>query len=98
MDTETLMEDKEQYKGLLSGIIAKQAVILGPQFAVLKARNIKELTVADDGIVTDFSGDPKEVVEKLVDEYIAIAGLIVKSTLKSVFDKYPSISPSGDGK
>jgi hypothetical protein len=80
--------DKEQYKGLLSEIIAKQVVILGPQIAVLKARNVKELTVADDGKVTDFTGDAQQAVEKLVDEYIALSGLIVKSTLKSVFEKY----------
>jgi hypothetical protein len=91
------MEDKEQYKALLSEIIAKQAVILGPDIANLKARNVAQLTIGDTGMVTDIQGDPKEAVEKLIDEYIALSGQIVKSTLKSVFDKYSSIPLSGNG-
>lgn len=82
------MEDKEKYKALISEIIAKQAVILGPEIATLKARNVSALVITNDGRVTDITGDPKEAVEKLVDEYIALSGLIVKSTLRSVFEKY----------
>jgi hypothetical protein len=85
------MAAKEQYLALMSEIIAKQAIILGPDMAVLKARSVKELTVSDDGKVTDISGDPKEVLQKLVNEYVELSGMIVKNTLGSIFDKYPEI-------
>ena len=83
--------DKEQYKNLLSEIIAKQAVILGPQIAVLKARNVPVLEVSDDGKVLDIKGNPQEAVEKLIDVYVELSGMIVKNALGSIFAKYPTI-------
>lgn len=81
----------EQYKALISDIIAKQIVILGPDIAVLKARNIQGLEVDDKGSVVSLSGEPKEVLEQLIDSYMELSGQIVKSTLKPIFDKYPDI-------
>ena len=89
------MEEKEQYKSLMSGIIAKQAMLLGMNIAVAKARNIKELTVSDDGKVTDCSGDCRQTTQKLIDEYIALSGQIVKGVMKSVFDEHPTINFEG---
>ncbi|MFA6404416.1 MAG: hypothetical protein WCW03_00180 [Candidatus Paceibacterota bacterium] len=86
------MDNKEQYLSLISEIIAKQAVILGPEIAILKARNVQGLKVEDDGKVTDMQGDYKEIIEKLVDEYVALSGQIVRSALTSVFTKYPNIT------
>ena len=83
--------DKEQYLELLSEIIKKQAVILGPEIAILKARNVSELTVDKDGKVTDVVGDPDAATKRLVDEYVALSGQIVKTALSSVFTKYPSL-------
>ncbi len=85
------MEEKLNYNNLLSDVIAKQSVILGPGIAVLKARNVKELTITDDGKVTDIKGDPNEVLQKLIDEYVNLSGLIVKNALGSVFAKYPGL-------
>ena len=78
------------YQTLLSEIIAKQSVILGPDIAILKARNVGGLTVSDDGKVTDVKGDPDKLVKQLVDEYVNLSGQIVKSALDSVFAKYPN--------
>ncbi len=83
--------NKEQYKKLLSEIIAKQAVILGPQIAVIKARNVPILEVSDKGEVLDIKGDPQEAVEKLIDVYVELSGMIVKNALGSIFAKYPTI-------
>jgi hypothetical protein len=85
------MQDKEQYMSLLSEIIAKQAVILGPDIAILKARNVLGLTVDGQGKVTDVKGDFSDIVEQLVDEYVQLSGQIVKSALSSIFTKYPDI-------
>lgn len=87
-------EDNLRYKELLSDIIAKQIVILGPEIAVLKARSISGLNISDGGKVLDFSGDPNELVEKLVDAYVDLSGQIVKSALISVFRKYPELKKS----
>ncbi|MFZ6036188.1 MAG: hypothetical protein ACOYUK_03520 [Patescibacteria group bacterium] len=86
------MEEKEQYKALLTEIIGKQAVVLGPDIAVLKARSVSGLKVSDDGTVTDYEGDPKKLIQDLVDKYVELSGLIVKNALNSVFAKYPSIA------
>lgn len=83
--------DKERYLELLTEIIKKQAVILGPEIALLKARNVSELAVDKDGKVTDIAGDPDAATKKLVDEYVALSGQIVKTALSSVFTKYPSL-------
>ena len=83
--------DKSQYLALLTEIIGKQTVILGPEIGILKARGVSELTVDDGGKVTDVTGDFDGAVRKLVDEYVALSGQIVKTALSSVFTKYPSL-------
>lgn len=85
------MEDKAQYLGLLSEIIGKQAIILGPDIAILKARSVEGLIIDDSGKVTDIKGDPAQAVEKLIDSYVELSGMIVKSALSSIFTKYPQI-------
>ena len=85
------MEEKSQYISLISEIIAKQAVILGPDIAILKARNVLGLMIDNSGKVTDLKGDPADAVEQLIDEYVQLSGQIVKSALSSIFTKYPDI-------
>lgn len=82
---------KEDYKQMLTEIIKKQIVILGPQIAVLKARNVPGMNVSDDGVVTDVTGQEQVVLQKLIDEYVALSGEIVKNAVNSIFEKYPSI-------
>lgn len=88
---ELCMENKDQYKALMTEVIQKQAVILGPEIAILKARGVPGLTVADDGKVTDIQGETQETLQKLVDQYVELSGLIVKNALGSIFIKYPAI-------
>lgn len=79
------------YKEILSEIIQKQTVILGPQIAVLKAKGVAGLSLTDDGKVLDITGDPQDVLQKVIDEYVALSGEIVKNAVNSVFAKYPSL-------
>jgi hypothetical protein len=83
--------EQQQYIGLLSEIIAKQAIILGPDIAVLKARSVPGIQVDDSGQVTGINGDPQELIQKLVDKYVDLSGQIVKNALGSVFARYPGI-------
>jgi hypothetical protein len=86
------MEDKGQYLKLLTEIIKKQAVILGPDISLLKARSIPGLKVGDDCSVIDIVGDPKEIIQRLINTYVELSGQIVKSALGSIFEKYPGIN------
>lgn len=85
------MDNIDQYKALISEVIAKESVILGPDIAILKARNVLELVISDKGEVTDVRGNPDEAVQKLIEEYVNLSGLIVKNVTKSIFEKYPMV-------
>ena len=89
------MDEKEQYQALLSDIIAKQIIILGRDIAVVKARNVPDIVVDVSGKVTAIDGDPKIALQKLVNEYVALSGQIVRNTLTSIFNKYPTLSVVG---
>ncbi len=85
------MENKEEYKQLMTEIISKQAVILGPEMAIMRARGVKGITITDDGKVEKIEGDYKEALQRLIDQYVQLSGQIVKATLGSIFQKYPSV-------
>lgn len=77
------------YKKLLTEVIQKQMVILGPTITLAKARNVKELTVTDDGTVTDVVGPVQEVIQSLIDQFVQLSGLIVKKTMEPLLANYP---------
>ncbi len=86
------MDEKVQYVALISEIIKKQSVILGPEIAILKARSVPGLVVDNDGTVSGVGDNPKETLQKLVDQYVELSGLIVKNALGSIFAKYPDLN------
>ena len=86
------MSENEQYSQLISEIIKKQAVILGPEIAILKARSVSGLTVDNDGKATATGNNPKEILQNLVDQYVELSGQIVKNALGSIFAKYPDLN------
>ncbi len=86
------MEDTQQYMALISEIIKKQSVILGPEIAILKARSVSGLMVDNDGKVTGVGVNPSETLQNLVDQYVELSGQIVKNALGSIFAKYPNIN------
>jgi hypothetical protein len=77
------------YKKLLSEVIQKQMIILGPSITLAKARNVKGLTVSDDGTVTDIQGPPQELIQGLIDQFVQLSGLIVKKTMEPLLSVYP---------
>ncbi len=85
------MDEKVQYVALISEIIKKQSVILGPEIAILKARSVPGLMVDNDGKVTGVGDNPKETLQSLVDQYVELSGLIVKNALGSIFARYPGL-------
>ena len=79
------------YKQMLTEIIKKQIVILGPEIAVLKARSVSGLVVENDGRVSEVGENPQATLQKLVDQYVELSGQIVKNALGSIFAKYPNL-------
>ncbi len=86
------MDDKTRYVAIITEIIARQSIILGPDIAILKARSVVGLTVDDKGIVTDIKGDPNASLQQLINTYVELSGMIVKNALGSIFEKYPEIN------
>lgn len=86
------MDEKTRYVAIITEIIARQSIILGPDIAVLKARSVVGLTVDDKGIVTDIKGDGSVVLQQLVNTYVELSGMIVKNALGSIFEKYPDLN------
>jgi hypothetical protein len=77
------------YKQLLTDVIKKQMVILGPSITLAKARNVKGLTVADDGTVVNMEGQPQALIQGLIDQFVQLSGLIVKKTMEPLLSIYP---------
>lgn len=80
------------HQKLLTEVIKKQIIILGPDITLAKARNVPGLTVADDGTVTQISGDPKDVTQKLIEQFMELSGLIVKKTMEPLLANYPGLA------
>ena len=87
-----MTESRIEYQNLLTELIKKQVVILGPDIAVMKARNVSGLTVADDGTVTQMNGNPVDLINQLIEQYVSLSGLIVKKAMEPLLSKYPSLA------
>jgi hypothetical protein len=83
------MQPNTDYKKLLTEVIQKQMVILGPSISLAKARNVKGLTVGDDGTVINIEGQPQELIQGLIDQFVQLSGLIVKKTMEPLLSAYP---------
>lgn len=89
------MDQKQQYQSLLSDLIKKQMVMLGPSVAVGQARKVVGLTVLDDGTVTAIEGEPQQVLSSVAKQFMALSGAIAQMTLDLVVAKYPGIQKPG---
>ncbi|MDE2311880.1 MAG: hypothetical protein KGJ93_02190 [Patescibacteria group bacterium] len=85
------MADHEEYKKMLTDLIQKQMVVLGPNIALDKAKKIPGVKVADDGTVLDMDGDPQLVLKGVANEYMALSGQIAQMTLNTLLEKYPMV-------
>ena len=86
-----MAEDVVSYKKMLSDLIQKQMVMLGPNIVLDKARKVSGLVVSNDGEVTEISGDPKVVLKGVADEFMALSGQIAQMTLNALLEKYPGV-------
>lgn len=76
------------YKNLITEVIKKQMVILGPNVTLAKARNVKGLKIDDNGVVTEMSGSPQELIQELINQFVQLSGLIVQKTMEPLLANY----------
>ncbi len=79
------------YQKLLTELIKKQIIILGPDITLAKARNVPGLTIADDGSVTEMKGNPQEMIQMLIEQFVELSGMIVKKTMEPLLSNYPGL-------
>ncbi|MBI2074686.1 MAG: hypothetical protein HYT83_02485 [Candidatus Levybacteria bacterium] len=79
------------HKKLLTEVIKKQIVILGPDITLAKARNVEGLTITDDGTVTNIMGDPQQITQKLIEQFMELSGLIVRKTMEPLLANFPGV-------
>lgn len=82
-------QPKKDYRQLLTEVIKKQMIILGPDITLAKARNVKGLKVEDSGNVTEMSGAPQELIQELINQFVQLSGLIVQKTMEPLLAGYP---------
>ena len=84
------MSKTQDFKALISEYIKAQMIILGPVVAVEKARKVEAIKIQDDGVVTQITGDGKEVMTMVESEYEGMIGSIAQTVLLRVLDKAAS--------
>lgn len=80
------------HEKLLTEIIKKQMVILGPFIALYKARKVKGLTVADDGTVLQARGHPPDIIKDLIDQYVQLSGQIIQKAVLPILGHHTNIA------
>ena len=86
------MQEKNttEYKQLLTAVIKKQIVILGPDITLAKAHNVPGLAVDSEGNVTNISGEPEIITQSLIDQFVQLSGLIVRKTMEPLLAYHSS--------
>ena len=79
----------EDQKQILSDLIQKQMLVLGPNIALDTARKVAGLEVGDNGGVVEILGDFTLVLKSLVHEYEALSEEVARQTLEWLAKKYP---------
>lgn len=82
----------QEYKKLLTEVIQRQIMLLGPTIAVTKARQVPGIAVADDGTVVSFTGDPQQLTQQLIEQFVELSGLIVRKTMEPLLASYPGLT------
>jgi hypothetical protein len=79
------------YKQLFSQLIKKQMLVLGPDITLAKVKNVIGLTVDVNGDVLKMEGDPQQMLQRLINQFVELSGMIVKKTMESILTSYPGM-------
>jgi len=83
------MQSQQDYQKIFTEIIKKQILVLGPDITLAKVRNVQGLEIDSSGQVTKIIGDPQVILQKLIDQFVELSGMIVKKTMESILSTYP---------
>lgn len=86
-----MADETGNYKKMLSDLIKKQMVMLGPNIALDKARKVSGLRLDDSGEVLEMDGDPRMILKGVANEYMTLSGQIAQMTLNTLLEKYPGV-------
>ena len=75
-------QEPKDYHTLLTDLIRKQMLILGPSFPLMQVRLIKGLTIAENGIVLETATDPKLILKELITQFFYISETLVELSMK----------------
>jgi hypothetical protein len=70
------------YQKVLTEVLQKQIVILGPAITLVKARNVEGVHIDDSGRVTSLDGDPHALSVKVLEQFRELSPLLVKKTMR----------------
>lgn len=88
---------KEEYVNLFNEIIHRQIVVLGPDIATIIAKKVEGLEFSDEGRVVGYEGDPQSLLQKLINGYVSLSGMIVRKTIEPLLAKYPGAAAQAVG-
>lgn len=79
-----MSQSAQEYKNLLTEVVRKQIVILGPDITLAKIRKIKGISVDDTGTVTNINLEPQEITKQLTEQFRDLSEEIVKKTMRPI--------------
>jgi len=74
------------YKEVLTEVIKKQMIILGPDITIAKVKGIPGVVVSDDGTISDVAGDPKQITKEMEEAFTDLAGSVVKKIMEPLIN------------
>ena len=75
-------------KETIQEVIKKQSIILGPDIAILKAKEVNGLVLDNTGKVISVSGDELNVLQNLIDQYVSLSGEIIRKAMEPLLQKH----------
>jgi len=79
------------FKKIYSELIKKQMLVLGPDITLAKVKNVSGITVDNNGEVQSITGDPQQLLQLLINQFVELSGTIVKKTMESILTSYPGV-------
>lgn len=81
------MQSQDVYQQLLTELLRKCITIFGHDIVHEKIKHISGLHVNAEGTVTRLSGNPPEIIEKVIAELKTLSGVVTERIAASLFDK-----------
>lgn len=82
---------QEQYKQLIQEMLNELKNVLGEKTVIRLGKEVEGLTLSSSGKVIQFSDDPQETVQKLIDKFVGLSNEIIITGLKPLLKQCPWI-------